>query len=88
MTEQELEKREKALRMAMKRILPEFVKSCTETNDPLLIHQDGFAADCDEYELLGMAIKFGCLCGKKLGLIGKNNGALASVNIRRLEMRT
>ena len=36
MTEQELEK------------LPEFAKSCTETDGPLLIHQDGFAADYNE----------------------------------------
>jgi hypothetical protein len=37
MTEQELEKRQKALTMAMERILPEFVKSCRESVDPLLI---------------------------------------------------
>ena len=37
MTEQELERREEALRMAMERILPEFVKSCAETDGPLLI---------------------------------------------------
>ena len=72
----ELEKREKALRMAMERILPEFVKSCTETADPLLIHQDGFAADYDEYELLGMAIKFAGLYGKELHIIGKNRETL------------
>ena len=34
MTEQELEKREKVLRMAIERMLPEFVKSCTETRRP------------------------------------------------------
>ena len=38
MTEQELEKREKALTMAMERMLPDFVKSCRETAGPLLIH--------------------------------------------------
>ena len=53
MTEQELEKREKALTMAMERMLPDFVKSCRETGGPLLIHQDAFAVDYDEYELLG-----------------------------------
>jgi hypothetical protein len=78
MTEQELEKREKALRMVMERILPEFVKSCTETIDPLLIHQDGFAADYDEYELLGMAIKFAGLYGKELHIIGKNRETLTA----------
>ena len=34
MTEQELEKREKALWMAMERMLPDFVKSCRETWRP------------------------------------------------------
>ena len=78
MTEQELERREKALRMAMERILPEFVKSCAETDGPLLIHQDGFAADYDEYELLGMAIKFAGLYGKELHIIGKNRETLTA----------
>jgi hypothetical protein len=40
MTEQELEKREKVLRTAMERLLPDFVKSCKEIGDSLLIHQD------------------------------------------------
>ena len=79
MTEQELEKREKALKMAMERILPEFVKACRETGEPLLIHQDGFAADYDEYELLGMAIKFAGLYGKELRIIGENRGTLKSL---------
>jgi hypothetical protein len=64
MTEHELEKREKVLRMAIERTLPDFVKACTENGgEPLLIHQDGFAADYDEYELLGMAIKSAGLYG-------------------------
>jgi hypothetical protein len=76
MTDQELEKRERILRMAMERMLLEFVKSCTETGDPLLIHQDAFGADYDEYELLGMAIKFAGLYGKELHIIGKNRETL------------
>ena len=61
----------------MERMLPEFVKACAETvGDPLLIHQDGFAADYDEYELLGMAIKFAGLYGKELHIIGKNRETL------------
>jgi hypothetical protein len=76
MTNQELEKREKVLRMAMERMLPEFVKSCTETGDPLLIHQDAFGADYDECELLGMAIKFAGLYGKEIHSIGKNRETL------------
>jgi hypothetical protein len=78
MTDQELEKREKILRLAMERMLPEFVKSCEETGDPLLIHQDAFAADYNEYELLGMAIKFAGLYGKELRIIGKNRETLRS----------
>ena len=37
--------------MAMERMLPEFVKSCRETSDPLFIHQDAFGADYDKHEL-------------------------------------
>jgi hypothetical protein len=76
MTDKELEKREKVLRMAIERMLPEFAKSCIETGDPLLIHQDAFAANYDEYELLGMAVKFAGLCGKELHIIGKNRETL------------
>jgi hypothetical protein len=72
---QELEKREKALRMAIERILPDFVKSCRDETDVMLIHQDAFAAD-DEYELLGMAIKFAGLYGKEVRVIGKNRDTL------------
>jgi hypothetical protein len=83
MTEQELEKREEVLRMAIERTLPDFVKACTENGgEPLLIHQDGFAADYDEYDLLGMAIKFAGLYGKEVRVIGKNRETLraAAVN--------
>jgi hypothetical protein len=80
MTEQEVEKREKVLRMAMERLLPEFVKSCRETGGPLLIHQDAFAADYNEYELLGMAIKFAGLYGKELHIIGKNRETLRAAS--------
>ena len=76
MTAQELEKREKVLRTAMERLLPDFVKSCKEIGDSLLIHQDTFGADYDEYELLGMAIKFAGLYGKELHIIGKNRETL------------
>ena len=78
MTDQEVEKREKVLRMTMERMLPAFVKSCTETGDPLLIHQDAFGADYDEYELLGMTVKFAGLYGKELHIIGKNRETLRS----------
>jgi hypothetical protein len=38
MIKQDIEKREKVLKMAMERTLSEFVKSCRETGDPLIIH--------------------------------------------------
>lgn len=76
MPDHEVEKREKALRMAIERILPDFVKSCRETDGPLLIHQDAFAVDYNEYELLGMAIKFAGLYGKEVRIIGNNRETL------------
>jgi hypothetical protein len=78
MTEQDIEKREKVLRMAMERRLPEFVKSCRENGDPLLIHQDPFGADYDEYRQLGTAIKFAGLYGKELRIVGKNRETLSA----------
>jgi len=50
-----LEKRETILRLAIEKVLPEFAKACRDDVKALIIHQDGFAADYDEYELLGMA---------------------------------
>ena len=78
MSQQDIEKREKALRMAMERMLPDFVKSCRETVGPLLIHQDTFAVDYDEYELLGMAIKFAGLYGKEVHIVGRNRDTLSA----------
>jgi hypothetical protein len=72
----DVEKREKALRLAMERVLPDFVKSCRENIDPLVIHQDAFAVDYDEYELLGMAVEFAGLYGKEVRIIGKNRETL------------
>jgi hypothetical protein len=78
----DVEKREKALRMRIERALPDFVESCREEIDePLLIHQDAFAADYDEYELLGMAIKFAGLYGRELRIIGKNRETLSAAAI-------
>ena len=78
MSEQELEKREKALRAMMEEMLPDFVKSCREKADAVIIHQDSFAADYqdDEYALLGMAIKFAGLHGKEVRIVGTNRETL------------
>ena len=62
--------------MAMEKVLPDFVKSCEGTLGPVLIHQDAFAMNYDEYELLGMAIKFAGLYGKEVRIIGKNRETL------------
>jgi hypothetical protein len=66
MSEYQIEKQEKALRMVMERMLPDFVKKCREPDEPLIIHQDAFAVDYNEYELLGMAIKFAGLYARNL----------------------
>ena len=81
MAEIDLEKREKALRMAVERVLPDFVKSCTGPEGIVVIHQDSFAADYDEYELLGMVIKFAGLYGKEVHIIGKNRETLSAAAV-------
>lgn len=53
MSQQDVEKREKTLRMAMEKVLPDFVKSCRENVGPLLIHQDAFGVDYDGMNFLG-----------------------------------
>lgn len=76
MPETDIEKREKALRMAIERILPDFVKSVIDAAEAVVIHQDAFAVDYNEYELLGMAIKSAGLYGKEVRVIGKNRETL------------
>ena len=59
-------------------MLPDFVRSCFNNKDVVIIHQDSFAADYqqDEYALLGMAIKFAGLHGKEVRIIGTNRETL------------
>ena len=76
MTDQDIKKQEKVLSMAIEKMLPDFVKKCRETEEPLIVHQDAFAVDYNEYELLGMAIKFAGLYGKEVRIIGKNRETL------------
>jgi hypothetical protein len=61
----------------MERMLPDFMKKCREPDEALIIHQDAFAVDYNEYELLGMAIKFAGLYGKEVRIIGKNRETLS-----------
>ena len=77
MSEKDIENQEKALSMAMESMFPDCVKSCREAVGPLVIHQDAFAVDYNEYELLGMAIKFAGLSGKEVHIVGKNRETLS-----------
>jgi hypothetical protein len=73
----EIEKREKALRTAVERVLPDFVKAVPEADEFLVIHQDAFGVGYNEYELFGMAIKFAGFYGKEVRIIGKNRKTLS-----------
>jgi hypothetical protein len=77
-SDEELKQREAALSAEIRRLLPDFVKSCRNNEDMVIIHQDSFAADYqqDEYALLGMAIKFAGLHGKEVRIIGTNRETL------------
>ncbi len=78
MPEAEMREKEAALAAKITRLLPDFVKSCGEKADAVIIHQDSFAADYqdDEYALLGMAIKFAGLHGKEVRIVGTNRETL------------
>lgn len=76
--EEKLMEKEGALAAEVERLLPDFVNSCREKADVVVIHQDAFAADYQdrEYALLGKAIKFAGLHGKEVRIIGKNRETL------------
>lgn len=75
---EELMAKEEALVAEVERLLPDFVNSCRDNADVVIIHQDAFAADYqdNEYALLGKTIKFAGLHGKEVRIIGKNRGTL------------
>lgn len=70
--------RETALITEIERVLPDFARSCRDSNDVVIIHQDSFAADYqdDEYTLFGKAMKFAGLHGKEIRVIGRNRETL------------
>jgi hypothetical protein len=76
--EEELIEKEAALAEEVERLLPDFVNSCRDRADVVIIHQDAFAADyqAHEYALLGKAIKFAGLQGKEVRVVGKNRNTL------------
>jgi hypothetical protein len=67
MPEEELMRKTAAPTAEVERLLPDFVNSCRDKADVVIIHQDAFAADYQdhEYALLGKAIKFAGLHGKE-----------------------
>ena len=76
--EEALMEKEAALAEEVEGLLPDFVNSCRDKADVVIIHQDAFAADYQdhEYALLGKAIKFAGLHGKEVHIIGKNRETL------------
>lgn len=78
--EKELMEKESALRAEIESLLPDFARSCRDSADVVIIHQDSFAADYqdEEYALFGKAIKFAGLHGKEVRIIGKNRETLTA----------
>jgi hypothetical protein len=60
--------KEAALTAEIERLLPDFARSCPDSADVVIIHQDSFAADYQDvqYTLFGEAIKFAGLHGKEV----------------------
>jgi hypothetical protein len=78
MPEEELTEKEVALAAEVEGLLPDFVNSCRDKADVVIIHQDAFAADYQdhEYAFLGKAIKFAGLHRKEVHIIGNNGETL------------
>jgi hypothetical protein len=77
----ELVEKETALTAEIERLLPDFARSCRDSADVVIIHQDSFAADYqdEEYVLFGKAMKFAGIYGKEIRVIGKNRETLTTV---------
>lgn len=78
--EKELVEKETALIAEIERALPDFARSCRNSADVVIIHQDSFAADYqdEEYTLFGKAMKFAGIYGKEIRVIGKNREMLTA----------
>ena len=72
--------KETALIAEIERLLPDFARSCRDSTDVVIIHQDSFAADYqdEEYALFGKAMKFAASTEKKLRVIGRNRETLTT----------
>src|SRR6201998_1147894 len=77
MTNEERMQRESNLIATIRKKLPDFARMCADDAEPVMLHQDAFAADYqeDEYMLLGMAIKYAGLRGKEVRVIGRNRSS-------------
>jgi hypothetical protein len=75
-----LAEKETALMEEIERLLPDFARSCRDSADMVVLHQDAFAADYldDEYCLFGKAIKFAGIYGKEIRVIGRNRETLST----------
>jgi hypothetical protein len=76
----QLIEKETALIAEIERLLPDFARSCRESSDVVIIHQDSFAADYqdEEYALFGKAMKFAGLYGKEIRVIGRNRETVST----------
>ena len=76
----ELVQKETTLIAEIERLLPDFARSCRESADVVIIHQDSFAAEYqdEEYTLFGKAMKFAGIYGKEIRVIGKNREPLTT----------
>jgi hypothetical protein len=71
----------------IERLLPDLARSCRESSDVVIIHQDSFAADYqdEEYALFGKAMKFAGIYGKEIRVIEKNRETLATAKVAFLQ---
>jgi hypothetical protein len=62
--------------------LPEFADAVHSDADMITLHQDAFAADYqeEEYILLGKAIKYAGIFGRKIIVVGNNRETLKDLN--------
>src|SRR5690242_11352033 len=65
--DKELAEKEVALTAEIELLLPDFARSCRDSADVVIIHQDSFADDYqdEEYALFGIALKFAGLRRKR-----------------------
>jgi hypothetical protein len=76
----DLAEKEAALTLEIERVLPDFARSCRDSADVVIIHQDSFAAGYqdEEYALFGKAMKFAGIYGKEIRVVGKNRETLTT----------